>query len=193
MSNPPQPEALPSAVLKNEHQCILRVVRVLQTLTIRSASGDGFEVESLKRCVEFFRHFADACHHAKEEDLLFPLLESRGVPNEGGPIGVMLYEHTVARKLTAEMGAWLDAFEQGDPAAEAKFRDSARQYVELLNNHIYKEDNILFEIADNAMTDADQTDLCGKFCEAGCRKFGGKNREELEAIAAALEERWPAL
>ena len=190
MTTPLQPEDRPSTVLKNEHQVILRVVRVLQHLATRSAAGEGFEVESLQRCIEFFRYFADACHHAKEEDLLFPVLESRGVPNEGGPIGVMLYEHGVARQLTAQMGECLEAHEQGDAEAEAKFRDTARQYAELLTNHIHKEDNILFEMGDQAMTDQDQSDLCGKFCEAGCGLFGGKKRDELEAIAAELDERW---
>ena len=114
MSKKPSPETMPSTVLKQEHKVILRVMRVLRTLVARSGSGDGFELDSLKQCVGFFRYFADACHHAKEEDLLFPVLESRGVPKEGGPIGVMLYEHSVARKLTAQMGECIGAFEQGD-------------------------------------------------------------------------------
>ena len=114
MSKKPSPETMPSTVLKQEHTVILRVIRVLRTLVARSGSGDGFELDSLKQCVGFFRYFADACHHAKEEDLLFPVLESRGVPKEGGPIGVMLYEHSVARKLTAQMGECIGAFEQGD-------------------------------------------------------------------------------
>ncbi len=192
MSTQPTPDATASAVLKDEHKVILRVIRVLNTLAERSKSGNGLEVESLEQCVEFFRYFADACHHAKEEDLLFPVLESRGVPNEGGPIGVMLYEHTIARKLTAQMGECIEAFEAGDAEAEARFRDAAGQYVELLTNHIYKEDNILFNMGDQVMTAEDQSDLCGKFCEVGCRSFGGRKREELEAIADKLEVRWPA-
>ena len=77
MSTQPTRDATPSAVLKDEHKVILRVIRVLHTLVERSKSGSGFEVELLKQCVEFFRHFADDCHHAKEENLLFPVLESR--------------------------------------------------------------------------------------------------------------------
>ena len=190
MSKKPSPETMPSTVLKQEHKVILRVMRVLRTLVARSGSGDGFELDSLKQCVGFFRYFADACHHAKEEDLLFPVLESRGVPNEGGPIGVMLYEHSVARKLTAQMGECIGAFEQGDAEAEARFRGAADQYIELLTNHIHKEDNILFNMGDQLMTTEDQSDLCGKFCEVGCKTFGGKKREELEAVADELETRW---
>jgi hemerythrin-like domain-containing protein len=180
----------PSAVLKSEHRVIERVLRVLETLVVRSEQEQGFELESLKQCVEFFRLFADACHHAKEEDLLFPVLEERGIPREGGPIGVMLHEHSQARVLTKEMGAALTVFEGGDNGGEVRFRDAARQYLTLLVNHIYKEDNILFNMGDHVMTDADQTLLCGRFGEVGCRAFEGKHREELAAIADELEARW---
>ncbi len=180
----------PSSVLKREHRVIERVLRVLETLVARSEQGEGFEVESLNQCVEFFRLFADACHHAKEEDLLFPVLEERGIPRDGGPIGVMLYEHSQARMMTQQMGAALRAFEGGDGGAEARFRDTARQYLTLLTNHIYKEDNVLFNMGDHMMTEADQTLLCGRFGEVGCRAFEGKQREELAAIADELEARW---
>ena len=184
------PEEKPSTVLKNEHQIILRVLRVLETLVIRAERGDGFEVAPLKQCVTFFRLFADACHHAKEETLLFPVLEQRGIPKEGGPIGVMLYEHTQARAFTRQMGEAMEAFESGDASAEAQFRTAARSYMDLLTNHIHKEDNVLFNMGDQVMTDEDQSSLCGQFCEVGCRAFEGKKRDELKRMADELEQEW---
>jgi hemerythrin-like domain-containing protein len=177
----------PTTVLKSEHSTILRVIDVLQRLVDRAERGDGFEAAGLARCVEFFRFFADACHHAKEEDLLFPLLETRGIPREGGPIGVMLYEHSLARKFTQQMADALDA-----PQAENQFHAAAHQYMELLRNHIFKEDNVLFQMADRVLSDDDQSTLCGRFCEVGCRGFGGKQREELIRLADELERQWPA-
>ncbi|MFQ5501483.1 MAG: hemerythrin domain-containing protein [Phycisphaerae bacterium] len=184
------PEEKPSTVLKNEHQVILRVLRVLETLVIRVERGDGFEVAPLKQCVTFFRLFADACHHAKEETLLFPVLEQRGIPKEGGPIGVMLYEHSQAREFTRRMGEALEAFESGDAGAETQFRSAARSYMDLLINHIHKEDNVLFNMGDQVMTDEDQSSLCGQFCEVGCRAFDGKKRDELKQMADDLEQAW---
>lgn len=191
MCESPSADEMPSTVLRNEHRVIVRVLGVLERLVERSERGDGFEYAALRRCVEFFRLFADLCHHAKEEDLLFPVLEARGVPREGGPIGVMLYEHSVARKLTKEMGEALDGVEGGGADAEARFRQTARQYHDLLTNHIDKEDNVLFTMGDHVMSDDDKTTLCGRFREAGCRAFGGKRREELEEIAYDLEVEWP--
>ncbi len=111
----------PIAVLRAEHLTILRVIEILRRLVTRSEQGQGFERRAFERCVEFFRFFADACHHAKEEDLLFPVLETRGIPREGGPIGMMLYEHSLARQYTKEMANALDALEDGEENAESRF------------------------------------------------------------------------
>lgn len=191
MTNPSELQQ-PTAVLKSEHQTILRVIGVLERLVARSERGDGFEHTAMGRCVEFFQLFADACHHAKEEDLLFPVLESRGIPREDGPIGVMLREHTLARQYTKEMADALNALGDGEERAESKFRTAAREYIELLTNHIHKEDNVLFNMGDSVMSNDDQTTLCNQFCEVGCRAFGGKTREELVQIADELERQWSA-
>lgn len=183
---------MPSAVLKAEHQVILRVIGVLQRLVARAESQEGFEAEAFGSCVEFFRFFADACHHAKEEDLLFPVLEQRGIPREGGPIGCMLEEHRQGRELTRQMGEALEAVERAENDAQASFIGSAKQYIDLLTNHIFKEDNVLFNMGDQMMSPDDQQSLGKQFCDAGCRLFGGKKREELEAIADDLEAKWPA-
>ncbi len=187
----PETKETPCGVLRTEHQVILRVIAVLRRLVVRCESGAGFEIRCLKRCVEFFRLFADACHHAKEEDLLFPALEARGIPRDGGPIGCMLEEHRMAREYTRSMGEALDEIERGREEARGRFLTTARQYAELLTQHIDKEDTVLFNMGDRVLSVDEQASLCGKFCEVGCRTFGGKKREELARIADDLESRWP--
>jgi hemerythrin-like domain-containing protein len=184
---PAHDQQRPSAVLKAEHQIILRVIGVLQRLVHRSERGEGFDHSALARCVEFFRLFADACHHAKEEDLLFPVLESRGIPKDGGPIGVMLYEHSVARQLTADMADALGFVRTSEGEGRKRFHAAAHEYIELLTHHIFKEDNVLFNMGDRVLSEEDQRSLCGRFCEVGCKTFGGKTRRQLEHLADDLE------
>jgi len=176
----------PVKVLRAEHQVILRVVRVLGKLMDRFEQAGEFAEAPLAKCVEFLRLFADACHHGKEEDLLFPVLESRGIPRDGGPIGVMLYEHQIGRGLTKDMAGALTDARTGD-AARTRFCKAARQYVDLLTDHIYKEDNILFTMGDRMMNPDDQAALGTKFCAVNCRAFEGRRREELQQIADELE------
>ena len=51
----------------------------------------------LDDAMDFIKTFADSCHHAKEEDLLFPAMGEAGFPSRGGPVGVMLMEHEQGR------------------------------------------------------------------------------------------------
>jgi len=177
----------PVATLKEEHQVILRVIRALGMLMDRFEEGGEFPEATLARCVEFLRLFADACHHGKEEDLLFPVLEARGIPRDGGPIGVMLYEHQIARKLTRDMHDALANVRADGAAARENFRHAARSYIDLLTNHIFKEDNILFNMGARVMSAGDQSELVTQFCAVNCRVFEGKRREQLQQIANELE------
>jgi len=181
----------PVTVLKAEHQVILRVIRVLARLMDQFERTGQFAEAPLAKCVEFLRLFADACHHGKEEDLLFPVLESRGIPREGGPIGVMLYEHQVGRRLTREMAEALGAVQSGDTSGRTRFLRAARQYVDLLTGHIFKEDNVLFSMGDRVMGKDDQKALADQFCTVNCRAFEGRRREQLQQIADQLEADWP--
>lgn len=179
----------PSATLRREHRTIERVLKVLSALVARHQAGGPFDAPSLARCVEFFRLFADACHHAKEEELLFPALESRGMPRDNGPIAVMLHEHAIGRRLTRAMADALDAHASSDPAAPARFNALAHEYITLLTQHIFKEDNVLFRMGDQLLTHDDQQSLCGRFCDLACRSFEGRNADQLQRIADDLERR----
>ncbi len=96
----------PTGMLREEHQLILRVLDVVQSLLEKGDAGE-WDFDAWDDCVAFFRLFADACHHGKEEDLLFPELEARGMPRDSGPIAVMLSEHKQGRALVAQMAGAL--------------------------------------------------------------------------------------
>lgn len=177
----------PTDVLRAEHQLILRVTAVVERL-IRNAEAQGqFDAAAFGRCVQFLQRFADSCHHAKEEDLLFPVLERCGIPRESGPIGVMLSEHRSARALTQAMASALDDHAKGDRAGAAIVCERGRQYIELIRQHIFKEDHVLYPMGDRAMSGEDQATLCQQFGQAGCRRFGGQSAGELALMVDELE------
>ncbi|MCP4245905.1 MAG: hypothetical protein GY778_02545 [bacterium] len=179
----------PSDVLKAEHQVILRVLRVLEWLVEQSESNDRLDRDAAAKCVQFFQGYADACHHCKEEDLLFPLMESRGVEREDGPIGAMIYDHAAARELVGEMDAAVAAAGRGDARAIERFGLAARAYAELLRKHIDDEDNTYFPLGDAVLTEADQQALTHEFANVDSQRFGGLTPRELETLADTLENK----
>lgn len=150
----------PMQILVDEHEIILSVLDAVEAMTERSQST--FPRPFYEKALDFFASFADKCHHAKEEVHLFPLLEARGIPREHGPIGCMLHEHEEGRaRLAAVRQALSDAGR--DPKAAQIVRGEMLAYVELLKQHIIKENQVLFPAGDHHLTAADRTALTQKF------------------------------
>lgn len=116
--------------------------------------------------IEFFRDYTDQCHHCKEEGQLFPCLERRGVPREGGPIGCMLREHQLGRAHVKEIDEAVGAADQGNEEAVRTVLEEGAAYLDLLRNHIIKEDNVLFEMADQLIQGADLAELTTAYGQA---------------------------
>lgn len=143
----------PTAGLEEDHALILRAVGVLERLGSALGAGGSVDRSALAWLVEFFRSYVDGCHHAKEERYLFPLLERRGLPREGGPTGAMRHEHEVGRELLRVMAGGGDG-----PVAAAIGR-----YAALLRVHIDKEGGVLFRLAEHLVSPEEAEELLARF------------------------------
>ncbi len=176
--------------LKHDHRIIERVLNVLGRSLQRLERGQPFEPSVLAKALDFFQGFADKCHHKKEEDLLFPLLSQRGVPVEGGPIGVMLSEHEDGRHFLKGLKEGLDKLDADQEAAKRLIMENGAGYIQLLQSHIFKEDNVLFVMADNVLDSDEQARLSEEFEHVEHHHIGHgvherylKLVQELEALA----------
>ncbi len=93
----------PQEILMEEHKAILRLLEVLKKISANLQNGNSVGVGAMEQAIDFIRTFADKCHHAKEEYVLFKFMEERGMPRYGGPIGVMLMEHDQGRSYVSKM------------------------------------------------------------------------------------------
>ena len=109
--------------------------------------------------MEFIKTFADTCHHGKEEDILFVAMENAGIPRDTGPIGVMLREHEMGRSYVRDMSEAVEKYKTSEPMYSSQFAENAEKYIELLTQHIDKEDNILYPMADMQLSEEKQRDL----------------------------------
>jgi hemerythrin-like domain-containing protein len=141
----------PTEILKKEHRIIEVMLDCLGKVTDRISEGEKLDCKEICEMVEFFKGFADRFHHAKEEVLLFPSLESHGMPREGGPTGVMFVEHEIGRQLVREMESSVAAGLKGETGSESCFVRAARDYELLLREHIQKEDHCLFAMAESSL------------------------------------------
>jgi hemerythrin-like domain-containing protein len=174
----------PTEVLSDEHRVIDRVLSALEQLTRLPVSDS---VARWQKALEFFRHFTDQCHHFKEEKVLFPAMEARGIPNEGGPIGMILAEHEEGRAHVRSMWAAVEQIAAGDAASAEPLLSHARAYLTLLREHIQKEDDILFRMADEVIPQDEQRQILKQFEAHEAEEMGADAHDKYLNIANELE------
>jgi len=175
-------------ILKQEHTVIQRVLDTLEKGANRLEQGQDVRPGFFIEVTDFIKGFTDGCHHKKEEGVLFKALEEKGVPVAGGPIGVMLTEHEMGRQYTRVLRAAAQRMESGDTSAREQVLVNARGYAALLRQHIFKEDNILFPLADRVFMEEEQAHLSEGFEHVEHEETGEGVHEKYLALAEALEK-----
>lgn len=171
----------PAEELRHEHDVILLVLQGAE----RQAALQAPKQINLNELLDFFENFIDRCHHAKEERYLFPKMEERGIPNQGGPIGVMLSEHSKGRALVAAMKEKLTRWHV-DKQTLADLKKVLLEYVGLLRLHIDKENNVLFTKANKVLTAEDQQALSEAFARLESEEMGEGVHEKYHKMAHRL-------
>jgi hemerythrin-like domain-containing protein len=178
--------------LMNDHRLIERAIGALVSFADEVRRKNTDDKAELGRFVTFIREFADAHHHAKEEDVLFAAMVEAGFPRQGGPIAVMLFEHDQGRAFIGELAdrsAQLAPWSADDRQAIAR---AAYGYSNLLRAHIHKEDAILYPMAEQRLAPealARVSEVCAAL-EAARAASGDLDR--LHTLAAELVARHAA-
>ncbi|KAA3601500.1 MAG: hemerythrin [Calditrichaeota bacterium] len=146
-------------ILTEEHKIILKALDCLEKFVLESKAQNELDAAIAEIFFDFIENFADKTHHSKEEDLLFIAMNKYGLSMEMGPIAVMLEEHEQGRNCVLGMK---DALESSNIEG---FSVNATNFIGMLRNHIYKEDNILYPMANNSFPESESTKLLNDFHE----------------------------
>jgi hemerythrin-like domain-containing protein len=168
--------------LKKEHAAIESMLTILEAVCGRLKAGEQIDPAHLGQIVEFFRGFADRCHHGKEEEILFPALEMAGIPREGGPIGVMLHEHDQMRGYVQGLAGAAGRYQTGGAKAGEEIIRYASQYAATLRRHIEKENQVLFKMAEMHLAPEEERELAGRFEALELERMGAGTHEHLHVL-----------
>jgi hemerythrin-like domain-containing protein len=169
--------------LTAEHKIMLRIADVLDGMARRAEDACEYNQPDVENILKVLRIFGDDYHQAKEEAALFPAFASVCDASQGSAIRHMLLEHQHDRSLIEGME---DAVSRSDVP---QFAEYARQLANLLRNHIYKEDNILFENIDAVLT-AEADALVVTEFEAIDRDFQIRQGDQLLQRLRGMEWRY---
>lgn len=135
----------PIAIFMKEHDTALEQLRVLKksAAEIKTKGYTDKMFRTLLRSAEFVDEEVRV-HNAKEEKALFPLVE-RYVD---GPTNVMREEHIVLAKIYKKLHFSINALKENhsDKVARQELGEAAEAIVQLMVNHIHKENHILFPL-----------------------------------------------
>lgn len=169
--------------LENDHVYILRLIDVMEQMVLTVST----ELAHVEMVVNLIKNYADGFHHAKEENLFFPLLVKKGFPNEQGPIAVMLHEHTEGRNFVKGMTEEINNIKQGDTSAFTELYEHMQGYIDLLRAHIGKENNILFRMADRTLSPEEQQALLTRFAAVEASDYSNNRIQRFITEIEGLE------
>jgi hemerythrin-like domain-containing protein len=177
--------ATATEVLREEHGTIKAMLELLERVAEKTNQGQPVSSEVMASLMEFICLFIDQCHHGKEEEVLFPLLEKRGLPCADGPLGVMLMEHDRARVLIHEMNAET-ANRSSSPESLKRWTRAAWNYSDLMYEHFHKEEEILFKMADRILSSEQQASMVKEFDQLANSKIGSGKHAQLRTMMEEL-------
>ncbi len=160
-----------SRILSDEHKNILKVVDALSNKCKTLSKGE-IDKKFFLEVIDFIRNYADRFHHAKEEDILFKEFCKQAEDGKihCNPVDQMLYEHDIGRGFVKQME---EGVKENNPK---KIIEGANGYASLIREHIFKEDNILYPMADEALDEKIQKKMIEQFKEVESAKRKDKEK-----------------
>jgi hemerythrin-like domain-containing protein len=171
-----------SEALIKEHKLIRRALAVLENMADRAEHGTMPDRHDINALLLFLHYFADECHQAKEETILFPALERSGTTFRGEAsvrtkLQGLIHEHSGERSLIEETQRRLFSDTPSD------FLGTARSVIRILYNHSIEEEKKLFPLAEQVLTPDEAAQVTLQMEQADA-KFG---RSQLDLLIQMLE------
>jgi len=149
----------PTDRLKSEHESILCLLSILSRMCVDLEARRNVDPLHLERVIEFMKIFIDKIHHGKEEDHLFPMMRKAGGHRESVQVSELMIDHIKGRSLARDMAFAATRYGKYDQDAPVRFIERARSYIELLTEHIHKENETYFPIVEKLLSERQKKEL----------------------------------
>lgn len=158
----------PTEVLRAEHRQIDEQLNVLSG-ALRQLGDRGPDTDVLDR-IESVARYIDhemTIHHRKEEDCLFPFLEEF-LASENLRLDARIADHEDLNIMNGKFKDALRECREVDPGRRALFaaqmlKGYGLYIVHLVREHLLKEDQILFLVADEYLTAEQEAQILERF------------------------------
>ncbi|MCR4404548.1 MAG: DUF438 domain-containing protein [Candidatus Acetothermia bacterium] len=184
---PPLPAGHPLQILMAEHELLRGFAAELAGLARGLSESEGPDRARLR---ELVHHLLEAeSHYLREENVLFPYLERHGITE---PPAIMWQEHDKLRGLKRELARLVEVAVAAEAGAApegfaGQLAEKAAALEEMLQSHIYKENNILFPAASKVITGEEWPAIRAEFDELGYCCFTPRPPEPAARVQVEAE------
>ena len=172
-----------SDILLKDHETTEKVFDVMSLAFQAETGPDPAMVGDL---LTWLVEYVDDCHNRKEEEVLFPLAEERGVPREGGPLAVMLMEHEESRRLLRALRPLAEKYAGGDGTILPELKSAFEAYAELIKGHYWKENDILYPMARRSLRRRRRRRRGGGYRRTGVCSRDRREKPRISALAEGI-------
>ena len=158
----------PIQILMEEHKLMLQIAEQLlfQAKKVSSVTDLDYVKAEIHNIEHFVEDLVDSDkHYLREENVLFPYLEKHGITE---PPAVMWMEHNEIRELEKNLRNLIGGLKQTNfPKFNKKLMENLKSLSTQLQNHFYKENNVLFPAALSVITGQEWIEIRKEFDEIG--------------------------
>ena len=180
-----------TADLRFEHLGVGRMLGIMDAMARCALAGEPVDAVDLAQTIEFLRVFVDQCHHAKEEELLFPAIRAAKITSVEKTIGMLLADHAQGRKAVVQISSGAQRLADDGESASAELADAISGYTRLLRAHIRREENDCFGAADSELSAAVQDELVVGYERIERDVVGEGVHEGFHALLDRLSQAYP--
>jgi hemerythrin-like domain-containing protein len=176
---------LPIGTMMWEHRLIERLIGRIRNEIRRIDEEAKSDPVFIEKVTDFFRTYADRCHHGKEEDILFRELEKKDLAPEHKKMMQRLVEdHTIGRNLVKRLDEARTSYLSGDEESLSEIRNVLSELESFYPEHIRKEDKEFFYPCMEYFSDQEQREMLNEFNDFDRKMI----HEKYEAVVNRLEE-----
>lgn len=174
--------------LQQDHEDIQTVLAIMAEMSNRLGGESPVEPGDVLKVVTYLDEFVLRGHLTKEERFLYPQIAQTGLPDDSGPLAVMVAEHQMAANFLGGLRDSLARYTPGDEDSKRLVGEYARNYALLLAQHMEEEEQLIYPMAEQRLKPETKRSLEQSFANHEYQLMGPSGHERYHSMAHELAE-----
>jgi len=152
----------PTEDLIIEHNSIKLMLNIMSKISKSIKSKNVFFTIDVEKIVDFLFVYIDQCHRLKEEKFFYPAFTGSVLPVNHDP-EELINEHNLGNIYLKEIICCVENCKMGSTFSCDRIADCMMNYVQLIERHMQKEENVYFSIAEKVLSKEVQNEMSDQF------------------------------